>query len=177
MKREPTSEMKIYYHSPIGILELSGDEKGLRSCSFVREKKGQEGLAGSSLPVVVPRPLKEAWQQLDQYFKGQRQRFSVKLNLSGSPFQKKVWEKLKEIPFGQTRSYKDIAVACGHPAAFRAVGGANHKNPVVIIIPCHRVIGRDGRLIGFGAGLWRKKWLLQHEKNLVSPLPGFKKKK
>jgi methylated-DNA-[protein]-cysteine S-methyltransferase len=108
--------------------------------------------------------LQEALRQLDGYFKGQRQRFKVKLNLQGTEFQKKVWRCLQTISYGQTRSYQEIAEACGHPLAFRAVGGANHCNPVAIIVPCHRVIGSDGSLTGFGAGLWRKKWLLEHEK-------------
>ncbi|MBC7362367.1 MAG: methylated-DNA--[protein]-cysteine S-methyltransferase [Candidatus Aminicenantes bacterium] len=160
--------MKLYYHSPIGIIELKGDEKGLQSCSFVKKKKEAEKSEMKSWLENTPESLKEAWQQLDEYFKGQRQSFSVKLNLSGTEFQKKVWQELQKIPFGQTKSYREIAEACGHPGAFRAVGGANYRNPVVIIVPCHRVIGADGSLTGFGAGLWRKKWLLEHEKKYGS---------
>lgn len=157
--------MKLYYHSPIGIIELSGDEAGLQSCSFLSassRKVGQESEIEAKVK-EAPAPLKEAWQQLDEYFAGCRQRFSLKLNLQGTPFQKKVWAELQKIPYGQTRSYGEIARACGYPGGSRAVGQANHHNPVVIIIPCHRVVGSDGRLVGFGAGLWRKKWLLQHE--------------
>lgn len=156
--------MELYYHSPIGIIKLSGDDSGLRSCSFVAagSKKSEEAGTEKKLK-KAPRPIREAWKQLDEYFAGQRKSFSVKLNLQGTSFQKKVWEELQKIPYGQTRSYGEIARACGRPRASRAVGQANHKNPVVIIVPCHRVVGSDGRLVGFGGGLWRKKWLLQHE--------------
>jgi methylated-DNA-[protein]-cysteine S-methyltransferase len=101
---------------------------------------------------------------LDEYFKGKRQNFSLELQLEGTDFQKKVWEQLQKIPYGETASYKDVAVAIGNEKAVRAVGGANGMNNIAIIIPCHRVIGADGNLVGFGGGLWRKVWLLNHEK-------------
>lgn len=158
--------MQLYYHSPIGLIELRGDSKGLQTCSFVREQARTEsaGTEDKNLMNSAPQVLKQAWLQLDEYFKGKRKKFSVELNLEGTEFQKKVWAELQKIPYGQIRSYREIARSCDHPLAFRAVGGANHRNPVVIFVPCHRVIGADGSLTGFGAGLWRKKWLLQHEK-------------
>ena len=159
--------MKIYYHSPIGLVELTGSEEGLETCSFLRKSSQavspaeiKAGLAGA------PEPLVAAWQQLDEYFKGIRREFSLLLRLEGTSFQKKVWSELQTIPYGQTRSYGQVAAACGRPGAARAVGRANHDNPLVIIIPCHRVIGGDGCLVGYGAGLWRKAWLLSHEKKV-----------
>ncbi len=162
--------MELYYHSPIGIIVIEGDSAGVGNCSFLKEKsrQGKEAARQTSLPESAPPALKEAWQQLDEYFKGRRRQFTVKLRLSGSEFQKRVWAELQKIPFGQTRSYGQIAAACGRPGAARAVGGANNKNPVVIFVPCHRVIGSDGSLTGFGGGLWRKEWLLRHEKKVLA---------
>lgn len=161
--------MKIYYHSPIGIIAIEGGPGGVRSCSFAGEKEtaGLEPAASEAGPEGVPDVLEEARRQLDEYFKGGRQEFSVRLDLRGTEFQRKVWAELRKIPFGQTRSYGEIARACGRGGAARAVGGANHMNPVVILVPCHRVIGADGSLTGFGGGLWRKKWLLEHEKKVL----------
>jgi methylated-DNA-[protein]-cysteine S-methyltransferase len=101
--------------------------------------------------------------QLDEYFLGERRTFAVKLDLRGTDFQMKVWKALRSVEFGRTVTYKDLAKAVGCPAGTRAVGGANHSNPVSIIVPCHRVVGSDGRLTGYGGGLWRKDWLLRHE--------------
>ena len=103
-------------------------------------------------------------QQLDEYFAGTRTAFSLPLELHGTPFQEKVWEALRHIPYGETRTYKDIAIAIGHPKAFRAVGRANNANPIFIAIPCHRVIGADGSLVGYGGGLEMKKALLELER-------------
>ena len=113
----------------------------------------------------MPAPMAECLRQLTEYFKGRRQKFSIPLLLEGTDFQKAVWRQLQKIPFGQTASYGDVARAVGSPRAFRAVGNANNKNPIPLIIPCHRVIGSDGKLVGFGGGIWRKHWLLEHEKN------------
>lgn len=104
------------------------------------------------------------FQQLDEYFKGTRKTFDFPYKLHGTPFQKTVWAALREIPYGETRSYKDIAEAIGCPRAFRAVGMANHANPIFIAIPCHRVIGADGSLVGYGGGLGMKKLLLELER-------------
>jgi methylated-DNA-[protein]-cysteine S-methyltransferase len=106
----------------------------------------------------------EIRRQLDEYFEGQRKNFNVPLELHGSPFQVQVWTALRAIPYGQTASYAAIAQAVGRPAAVRAVGAANGRNPVSIIVPCHRVIGADGSLTGYGWGVERKAWLLAHER-------------
>jgi methylated-DNA-[protein]-cysteine S-methyltransferase len=112
----------------------------------------------------IPTCLRDCVEQLAEYFEGKRREFSLKLNPRGTDFQKRVWAELEKIPYGKTVSYGDIARAVGNPAAVRAVGGANGRNHIVVIIPCHRVIGSDGSLTGFGAGLWRKEWLLNHER-------------
>ena len=111
----------------------------------------------------IPEELKEAVLQLQDYFDGKRTTFTFPLNPSGTDFQKKVWEELLNIPFGKTRSYLDLSKKLGDVKAIRAVASANGKNPLWIVVPCHRVIGTDGSLTGYAGGLWRKKWLLEHE--------------
>lgn len=152
-------EFTAHYVSDIGIVEVIGTEQGILSVNF-REKRPTRIPETSSLPPVITACLK----QLDEYFRGGRKSFSLRLCLRGTDFQQKVWRHLLKIPYGETASYKDVAEAIGHPRATRAVGGANHDNAIGIIIPCHRVIGYDGRLVGYGGGLWRKEWLLQHER-------------
>ena len=115
--------------------------------------------------------VKESFKQLSEYFKGQRREFFLNLEPMGTDFQKSVWRQLEKIPYGVTTSYGEIADALGKPSAGRAVGSANGKNPIAIIIPCHRVIGSDGSLTGYGGGLWRKEWLIGFEKGGV-PSPG-----
>ena len=110
-----------------------------------------------------PESLANAEHQLEEYFAGERKQFELKLDMHGTPFQLQVWQALRTVPYGQTASYKDIAIAINSPKAVRAVGGANNRNPVSIIVPCHRVIGADGRLIGYGGGLDIKQILLQLE--------------
>ncbi len=147
-----------YLDSPIGKLVISGDEAVTR-VAFVEEKQA----------AADPNPLvEEAKRQLAAYFRGELRVFDLPLAPSGSSFEQAVWRHLLTIPDGQTTTYGEIAVALGRgPAAARAVGAANAKNPIVIIIPCHRVIGRNGKLVGYGGGLWRKRWLLQHEGALL----------
>jgi len=148
-------EFKAYYLSPIGPLEVSGTSEGIVSVTFVKTRLPND----RNLPECV----KEGIRQLEEYFKGARKSFSLKLLLQGTPFQKLVWQRLKKIPYGKLASYGEVARAIGKPNAYRAVGNANNKNPIAIIIPCHRVIGSDGTLVGYGGGLWRKEWLLDHE--------------
>lgn len=150
--------VKAIYKSEIGPLEIVGTQKGILTLTFVED----EFEADPKLPACV----KECLRQLDDYFKGKRQKFSLPLLLDGTEFQKTVWRQLQRIPFGQTASYGDVARAIGNPRAFRAVGNANNKNNIPIIIPCHRVIGSDGKMVGFGSGIWRKEWLLDHEKSV-----------
>jgi methylated-DNA-[protein]-cysteine S-methyltransferase len=145
---------KTYFLAPIGLLEISGTEKGIASISFV-----------ANVETVIENPpcLRECVSQLNDYFNGKRKSFNLLLDVDGTEFQKKVWNELMNIPFGKTVSYNDIAKKLGDKEAVRAVGHANGKNPVAIIIPCHRVIGSDGKLVGYAGGLWRKKWLLNFE--------------
>jgi methylated-DNA-[protein]-cysteine S-methyltransferase len=147
---------RTYYRSEIGPLEVVGTQKGILTITFVEDESGADR--------PLPACMKECLRQLDEYFKGKRQKFSIPLLLDGTDFQKAVWRQLQKIPFGQTASYGEVARAIGNPRAFRAVGNANNKNDIPIIIPCHRVIGSDGKLVGFGSGIWRKEWLLDHEK-------------
>ena len=111
----------------------------------------------------IPEELADAVLQLKEYFSGRRSEFQLKLNPAGTEFQKKVWKLLQEIPFGETVSYLEIAKRLGDPKSIRAAASANGKNPLWIVVPCHRVIGSDGSLTGYAGGLWRKKWLLEHE--------------
>lgn len=145
-----------YVPSPIGCLRVSGSESGIQAIEFC-ENPGPE-------PGEIPACLRLAGQQLEEYFQGRRLDFELPLDLHGTAFQKKVWGALLEVPCGSTASYGEIAHAIGRPGSGRAVGGANHCNPVSIVVPCHRIIGGDGRLTGYGGGLWRKQWLLDHEK-------------
>jgi methylated-DNA-[protein]-cysteine S-methyltransferase len=146
---------RAYYRSEIGLLEITGTQKEILSVNFVKKK----GLAEATLSPA----LKTCLRQLDEYFRGKRQKFSVRLRLGGTAFQNRVWRELLKVGFGKTASYRDIAKAAGRPRAVRAVGNTNRLNPVGIIVPCHRIIGSDGKLVGYGGGLWRKKWLLEHE--------------
>ena len=111
----------------------------------------------------TPQALVEAVQQLKEYFSKSRTQFSLKLNLQGTEFQKKVWNTLQTVDFGKTRTYQQIANTLGDPKVIRAAASANGRNPIAIIIPCHRIIGSDGSLTGYAGGLDRKKWLLEHE--------------
>ena len=152
-----TELVLTYSDSPLGVLEIAGSEAGIRAVRFLDEPP----LAPATPD--LPAPLVSCVQQLAEYFQGLRRSFEVPLDLKGTPFQRRVWELLLHIPFGETRTYLDIALALGDVKAVRAVGAANGQNPVPIIVPCHRVIGGDGTLIGYGGGLWRKEWLLAHE--------------
>ena len=148
-----------YLDSPIGTIEIKGDASGIASVIFLEEEIPSEHNSTDS----VPEPLQQTIQQLTEYFEGSRQTFDIPLNPSGTEFQKKVWNQLQAISFGKTTSYQKMANALGDPKVIRAAASANGKNPISIIIPCHRVIGSDGSLTGYAGGLHRKKWLLQHE--------------
>lgn len=147
----------LIYLSPIGIIVIRGDSLNICRIGFF-ERTDTLSNNGAGLPL-----LKECAIQLDEYFNGKRRVFDLPLKLEGSHFQKEVWKKLANIPYGETVSYSDIAEEIGNPGAVRAVGGANNRNPAGLVIPCHRVIGKDGSLTGYGGGLWRKQWLLEHE--------------
>ena len=143
-----------YYRSPIGTLEIMGSRDGISSISFVDSVDTYR---------EIPACLKDCASQLDEYFARRRVVFTFPLDLQGTEFQKKVWHELLKIPFGKTLAYLDVALAVGTRESTRAVGRANGQNPIVIVVPCHRVIGRDGSLTGYGGGLWRKRWLLDFE--------------
>jgi methylated-DNA-[protein]-cysteine S-methyltransferase len=153
--RSVEKESILFYHSPIGLLEIKGTDSGITSILFYKEKQKEKA--------PIPEVLKACAAQVDEYFRGRRKIFDVPLHLNGTSFQIKVWNELLKIPYGETVSYLDIALKVGNEKMIRAVGGANGKNPISIIVPCHRVIGTDGKLVGYGGGLWRKEWLLNHE--------------
>lgn len=144
--------------TPLGKIAI-GMEGGAVTRLIFGEKL-PEGAVVLELPTVLSACCK---QELEEYFAGTRQTFDLPLAPKGTAFQQKVWAALREIPYGQTRSYGEIAAAVGNPKASRAVGMANHQNPISILIPCHRVIGKDGSLTGYGGGLDKKKWLLELE--------------
>lgn len=144
-----------YLKTPVGILEIKGDALGLQSISFMDTE-----VATSE---AIPESLLSTVTQLKEYFNKTRTHFQLKLNPEGTGFQKKVWRQLETIPFGKTTSYQSLANKLGDPKVIRAAASANGKNPIAIVIPCHRVIGSDGSLTGYAGGLHRKKWLLEHE--------------
>ncbi|TVZ55968.1 methylated-DNA-[protein]-cysteine S-methyltransferase [Lutibacter sp. Hel_I_33_5] len=149
-----------YYKTPLGTAEIVGDNNGIQSISVLDDE--------FSTPLEVtnsdlPKCMQDCRTQLEEYFAGERMEFDLKLNPQGTTFQKKVWKELLNIPFNKTRTYLEQSKALGDVKAIRAVASANGKNPIWIVIPCHRVIGSDGSLTGYAGGIWRKKWLLDHE--------------
>ncbi|MFV8357077.1 methylated-DNA--[protein]-cysteine S-methyltransferase [Flavobacterium sp. XS1P32] len=144
----------VYIKTPLGIAAITGDVHGVSEITVL-----DEGEVSAQIPVF----LRDAVQQLQEYFNSQRTDFTFKLNPKGTDFQQKVWNALLDIPFGKTRTYLEQSKFLGDPKAIRAVASANGKNPLWIVVPCHRVIGSDGSLTGYAGGLWRKKWLLEHE--------------
>ena len=155
------AEHRAYYRSPIGVIEIVGTEEGLTAVNFVRRKPRGTTRSHPALRAAVA--------QIGEYFRGNRSRFTLPFSTAGTDFQKEVWGQLVRTPYGKAVTYAEVARAIGRPKAVRAVGQANHRNPISIIIPCHRVIGSDGRLVGYGGGLWRKEWLLAHERKNVPP--------
>jgi methylated-DNA-[protein]-cysteine S-methyltransferase len=141
--------------TPLGFAKLEGDENGVSSLTVLNND-----VATTS---TIPEVLADAVSQLNEYFKGERKTFSLKLNPEGTDFQKRVWGALLTIPFGKTTSYLQLSKDLGDVKAIRAVASANGRNPLWIIVPCHRVIGTDGSLTGYAGGLQRKQWLLEHE--------------
>lgn len=149
-----TKQYHSYFRSPIGLVEVCGTELGITSIYFVEEEKTN---------FTQNYVTQNAVSQLSDYFEGKRTDFDLPLLASGTAFQKQVWQALCEIPHGQTCSYGDIANKLGNPKAVRAVGAANGKNPISIVVPCHRVIGANGTLTGYAGGLNRKSFLLELE--------------
>jgi len=149
------SNQTAYYKTPIGTAKIVGDENGISAVTVI-----DDDLETS---IEMPKILQDCVQQLTEYFNGSRSTFDLKLNPQGTDFQKKVWKELLNVPFGKTRTYLEQTKKLGDVKAIRAVASANGKNPIWIIIPCHRIIGSDGSLTGYAGGIWRKKWLLEHE--------------
>lgn len=149
------SSLTAYYKTPIGTAKIAGDENGISAVTLV------DDLIETSLE--IPEILKDCVQQLEEYFNGTRTAFNLKLNPRGTDFQKRVWQKLLLVPYGKTHTYLEQSRQLGDVKAIRAVASANGKNPIWIIIPCHRIIGSDSSLTGYAGGIWRKRWLLEHE--------------
>ena len=141
--------------TPLGYIEISGAINGISKIQILTDP--------AEITTVLPDELKSAVAQLQDYFNGKRTKFSFKMNPVGTEFQQRVWQELLNIPFGKTCSYLELSKKLGDVKAIRAVASANGKNPLWIVIPCHRIIGSDGSLTGYAGGLWRKKWLLDHE--------------
>ena len=152
-------QQTTYYKTPIGIAKIVGDKNGIQSVSVLDE----DVISLELLNIKTPKCLQECTNQLEEYFNGKRDSFNLTVNPKGTSFQKKVWKALLNIPYGKTKNYLEQSKALGDVKAIRAVASANGKNPLWIIIPCHRVIGSDGSLTGYAGGIWRKKWLLAHE--------------
>ena len=150
--------MRYYAELPTmaGLLRIVEENDAIVQIQFEQEQKTAGDAALQDTPLLL-----EAKRQLEEYFAGLRASFSLPLNPQGTAFQKKVWQQLEAIPYGQTRTYGQIAAAVGQPTASRAVGGANHNNPIAIVIPCHRVIGANGKLTGYAGGLDIKEKLLR----------------
>ena len=143
-----------YFKSPIGLVQIGGTASGVTSLGFVERRREKT----ESHPLVD-----RAATQIEEYFAGKRQVFDLPIVYEGTNFQERVWGQLLKVPYGRTASYQDIARGIGNLLAVRAVGLANGKNPIALIVPCHRIIGSNGKLVGYGGGLWRKEWLLKHE--------------
>lgn len=144
--------------TPIGRLIIKENSRAVTVVRVTQEKEEVSKVQEKETPL-----LRETKKQLQEYFNGQRKSFDLPLQPEGTSFQQRVWHALRQIPYGETRSYKELADMIGNPKACRAVGGANNKNPILILTPCHRVIGTDGSLTGFAAGLSAKKYLLELE--------------
>lgn len=148
-----------YYKSPIGILRIVVDESSLVALDFNEDKKKQSDEHSY---------IKEVKSQLDEYFKGKRELFDLNIKINGTDFQNKVWNELTKIPYGETISYKELATRIGNDKACRAVGNANNKNKISIVIPCHRVVGSNKKLVGYAGGLEKKEWLINHENKVTN---------
>ncbi len=152
------------YDSPIGNLQIDFGNKSIRAVIFANQI-----CIRKTYPMQNNAVIEECVKQFDAYFQGNLSEFNLPLYLDGTPWRKSVWSELQKIPFGQTTTYKQISKNLGKEfAAARAVGSASNKNPIPIIIPCHRVIGSDGKLVGFAGGIWRKQWLLEHEQRFMN---------
>jgi methylated-DNA-[protein]-cysteine S-methyltransferase len=158
MKQTKSHQNQIFLKTPLGTAKISGNESGISAIQILDEE-----IPSSK---EIPDFLQLAAEQLDSYFKGNLEKFDLKLKPEGTDFQQKVWKAISAIPFGKTCSYLELSRKLGDEKAIRAVASANGKNPIWVIIPCHRVIGSDGSLTGYAGGIHRKQWLLNHENNI-----------
>ena len=149
-----------HYASPIGTLEINATQQAIVSVLFTED-------AVLAINENLPACLQHCLLQLEEYFTGNRQIFDLPVASSGTAFQEQVWRQLHQINYGRTLSYYDLSLQLGNIGAIRAVGSANGKNQLLLLRPCHRVIGANGQLVGYAGGLWRKKWLLDHERSVV----------
>lgn len=149
----------IYVDTPIGAAQITGNIDGIQAVSVLDTKVVFTDLSD----LFIPQPLVDCARQLQEYFSGQRTDFDLLLRPQGTAFQQRVWQSLTQIPHGKTTTYLNQAKELGDVKAIRAVASANGKNPLWILVPCHRVVGSDGSLTGYAGGVWRKKWLLEHE--------------
>jgi len=150
-----------YISSPVGLIKLQCNESGITAVSFWNEGKSYS----DEHPILI-----QCQRELEEYFDGHRKTFTVPLQYAGTPFQTKVWTALQNIPYGKTVSYMALSKTLGDIKAIRAVGGANGRNTIAIIVPCHRVIGSNAKLTGYAGGIWRKQWLLEHESKIHNGL-------
>ena len=148
-----------YYHSPVGVMEIKGTSTHVASILYREE--------APEMDAAIPPVLQVCVEQLSEYFAGVRQVFTLPFAQTGTDFQQKVWQALAWIQYGETVSYMNIALKLGDAKSIRAVGNANGKNKLNLVVPCHRVIGSNGKLVGYGGGLWRKQWLLEHEAKIA----------
>lgn len=155
-ERKMSEEFYDYYKSPLGNIEIVSSDSSIRKCNFV-----EDNFRAPSKN--IPSIMRNALEQLENYFDGRLRDFNLQLEFNGTEFQLRVWNELQKIPFGQTITYKELAEKIGNKKAIRAVASANAKNPISIIVPCHRVIGSDGKLRGYGGGIEKKKWLIDFE--------------
>jgi len=158
-----------WLESPVGRLLLAGTDDGLTELAFER---GRQPVQPAADWIPAERPFREAARQLGAYFAGRLREFDLPLRPEGTPFELEVWRELRRIPYGRTTAYGELARRLGRPSAARAVGLANGRNPLAIVIPCHRVIGANGSLTGYGGGLETKRWLLEHEGARLTLPPG-----
>ena len=146
---------KSFYNSPLGLIAIEAKDSGIDSIQFINESVEMDEIENYH--------TKECKRQLNEYFNGKLKRFDLEFNLKGTEFQKLIWTQLQKVLFGETKSYNELAEIIGDIKKVRAVANANAKNPLAIVVPCHRIIGSDGKLTGYAGGLWRKDWLLKHE--------------
>lgn len=153
-----------YYQSPLGLMKIAGNDSVINSVMFIDPSEEHREIISASNPNTI---ILDCIEQLIEYFNGKRKKFTLPLEQQGTDFQMNVWSKLQEIPYGKTLSYLRLAIMLGDPQKVRAAASANGKNKIAVIIPCHRVIGSNSSLVGYMGGLWRKKWLLDHESKML----------